>query len=158
MARRGDAPMIWRSALLGALCGFSTSLVIYDGPTLYYQGLGFGVDWSYETALSVSNRAAIVTVLLIFLGCARAGRPRRDFVVASALANTVTVAFGESVGKDVEDFPPRIDALVAGFIGYVPISLVIFGLVFLLANGLTLLGRAIWKPSPPMEAEVDERL
>lgn len=137
--------MIWRSIVLGVLCGFSSAVLFYDGPTLYYQGLGSGISWSYETAQSVWKPAAAVTALLILLGCTRQGRPRRAFITAGVLANVLILSFGEAIGKDVENFPPSLDALSSAFIESAPGSVMIFIFLLTVAYVLAFLGGAVRK-------------
>ncbi|MBL1149577.1 MAG: hypothetical protein HND42_05150 [Armatimonadetes bacterium] len=137
--------MIWRSVLLAVLCGFSSVVLFYDAPTLYYQGLGFGLSWSYETAQSAWKPAGVFTALLIMLGCAGPGRLRRAFITAGVVAHITIRSFGGAIGKDLEQLPPTLGDLGSAFIGSAPQTAVNLTIVFIVAYGLALLGRALRK-------------
>lgn len=107
--------MIWRSIVLGVLCGFSSVVLFYDAPTLYYQGLGFGLSWSYAVALSVWIPAGVVTVVLIALGCRRPGPPRRLFIASAVTAHIMIQMVGWAIGEHLRWPPTPGDVMDALF-------------------------------------------
>ena len=133
----------FRDAVLAILLGTSCTLGMYDGASLYYHLLGFGVDPPYglSQALPTWGLAAMFLLLIgIF-----ALRVRWLVILGGAGIATLLTALHWSCGKDLEYLPPSLYRIAGGLVPSALSTFAFTGLLGMIAFALVTAARELYR-------------